>query len=389
MLSDIEPGAERPARAWTGRRAALLAAAAALGFALRMLAATRGSNYDMESFFVTGGLVHDGRNVYASTTRYNYGPVWFHVLHLLFDAAQGDFATFRVLEAGLLGAVDVALFALLIPRLGAAVALLFLFNPISVLITGYHGQFDAAALLLGLLAVLLLEKDAGERPTRRTWGAVALLGASLALKHVLFAFPLWLAVKEKSWSRRLTLLLVPPALFFLSFLPYWSAGGPAIVENVFRYETGRSDLFVRWIVPDALVPLVSSRLVWLAMLAISALVFRKRGALESLLLYTGVLVAASPVIWNQYLAIPTMLVSALPNPFLALYTLAGTAHLLAAADGLHLPVAARLFPGSPEAHYGLLVKLLALGVLWSWAARLPVLARLRARRTPAAPGEPH
>ena len=55
----------------------------ALGLDLRMGAAVLGHNFDIESWYIVADIMRHGGNVYAETGRYNYGPVWFFILHVL------------------------------------------------------------------------------------------------------------------------------------------------------------------------------------------------------------------------------------------------------------------------------------------------------------------
>src|SRR6185369_1491861 len=99
---------------------------------------------------------------------------------------------------------DVAIWAVLRGRHGSRVAALFFLNPVSILITGLHGQFDNLAVLAALLAMLVMgEHEAGRTaaaPGRGRWlCGLALIGLSLCVKHLLFVFPAWLALKEPTW----------------------------------------------------------------------------------------------------------------------------------------------------------------------------------------------
>src|SRR5262249_20117774 len=60
----------------------VLATLAGLGLRL-WLAAGHYGNYDQTSFQAVSGIVARGGNVYAETSRYNYSPVWAHILALL------------------------------------------------------------------------------------------------------------------------------------------------------------------------------------------------------------------------------------------------------------------------------------------------------------------
>jgi hypothetical protein len=70
------------------------------GIAARLLVATCGHDYDMDSWQLVANLVDRGDNVYASTDRYNFAPGWFHVLHALNLLAGHNPTAFRYLVAG-------------------------------------------------------------------------------------------------------------------------------------------------------------------------------------------------------------------------------------------------------------------------------------------------
>jgi hypothetical protein len=309
-----------------------------VGIAARLLAATRGHNYDMDSSLIVADIMNHGGNVYASTPRYNYGPVWFNILHVLDLLARHNQTVFRYLVPGFLSLVDVGIFFILWRKFGKLAASFFFLNPVTVIITGYHSQFDNLALLLGLLAVLLMGDEFDQPLNRRKVLGLLVLGISLATKHVLFAFPLWLAIKQKGMLQKLVILLLPIAVFALGLLPYWPGGKHGIIQNVLLYRSLDNGYFYHYLVPMGVQTMFNSQTIWGFVLVIFAFVFRQRNALESLLLYTCVLVAASPAIVNQYLAIPMPFVATHLNLFTILYAAVASLHLLVDANGLHLTI---------------------------------------------------
>ena len=306
------------------------------GIALRLLVATCGHNYDMDSCRIAADIVNRGGNVYAGTERYNYGPIWFHILHALNMVAGHNETAFRYLVAGFLSLVDVGIFSILWRKFGKLAASLFFLNPVSVIITGYDCQFDNCAILLGLLAALLVG-DEFDKPIsgRKFWGLVV-LGISLATKHLLFAFPLWLAVKQKGILQKIAVILTPVFVFILSFVPYWHEGKQGIIQNVFLYRSLTNEYFYRLFVPMGVQFMFNSQMLWVLLLVIFAFIYRRKNTVESLLLYTCVLVATSPAIASQYLAIPIPFVVTHLNPFTILYVAIATLHLLIDVNDFHL-----------------------------------------------------
>ena len=308
-----------------------------IGMAARLWVATLGHNYDLDSWSIVADITWHGGNVYAETDRYEYGPVWFNILHGLGVLARHNPQAFRYLVAGFLSLVDAGIYFFLRRRFGEGVGALFFLNPVSIIISGYHNQFDNLAVLLGLLAIPLIGDDFDQPVGRRRFWGLVVLGSSLATKHLLFAFPFWLAVKQKGLLQKLIVLAVPVLVFGLGFLPYWPAGREGIIHHVFLYRSELArDYFYQYLVPPILQMGFNGQAVWAGCLFIGAFLFRTKNSLESLLYYTAVLVATSPAIVNQYLAIPMAFVVTHLNVFTVLYVVVLTLHLLVDPNGLHL-----------------------------------------------------
>jgi hypothetical protein len=303
-----------------------------------------------------------GQNVYASTSRYNYAPFWFNFLHLLYQIANKDPVNFRYLIIGALTLVDLLIFIILYKKIGSLTAFLFFLNPISIIISGYHNQFDNFAILAGMIAVLLIGNNYEEPITSRKFGGLVLLGLSLIIKHIFFMLPIWLAVKQKKVLPKILVIAVPIVIFLVSFLPYWADGKSGIIENVFSYHSHNNENFYWLFVPLSLQKLFSSTVIWILLLTIFAFIFRKRNSFDSLLYYSCVLVVASPAIVNQYLTIALPFAAANFNPFTLAFMMVSTIQLLFDKGGLDLlqrglPLGVLLYP--------VLVVLLLLGLIRS------------------------
>ena len=116
-----------------------------VGLLLRLVLPFRGFNYDIESWKIAADIMAHGGNVYGETGRYNYGPIWFHILHgldVIPGTGFGEFFAFRYKVAAFLTCVDVAIFVILLRRFNVLVAALFFLSPISIIITGLHSQME-------------------------------------------------------------------------------------------------------------------------------------------------------------------------------------------------------------------------------------------------------
>lgn len=307
-----------------------------IGVTLRMIMPIRGHNFDVESYRIVADIISQGGNVYSETSRYNYGPVWFYILHILDLLPWGDGNKVIILHwkvATFLTAVDIGICLALFRSYNYKVAALFFLNPISIIITGYHGQFDNLAILFGLVSVLMLD---ARKDTYWTWAGLIMLGLSLSVKHILFIFPLWLAFKESRWSRKLLFILIPYSIFLTGFLFYLPDGLQGIIKNVFMYRSFNNTPFLGTIAPGFIYKTISPLLFFITTLIFLGLIWRKKRAVDSLNFYLISLVVFSSAIANQYLAICTPSIATLWNWAYALYTFIGTLFLLVEKNGLHI-----------------------------------------------------
>ena len=317
-------------RSLPSARTLTIVAVLAAGVALRFWASTRGSNFDLESYGIVRDIAERGGNVYAETDRYNYGPVWFYVLGFLGDLSDlfsNPADAFRALLVGLLTLVDIGIWAVLHRRYGRIAGFVFFLTPVSIIITGYPNPFDNLAILLGLLAMLVYAVSAVP--------GLLLLGVSLTVKHVLLAFPLWLAIKEKGFERKAAAALVPPAVLMLSFVPFLSEGRGGIAANVLRYRGHDNAPFWHAVLPAGLQPLISPFVLFALALLVLGFVWRRHDPLDLALLYLVAMVVFAPSIANQYLAIAIPAIAAFPSLFFLPYQVLAAWLLTIHPDGLH------------------------------------------------------
>ncbi len=339
------------------------------GVIARVWLVTLGHSEDFTAYRAVVDIVDRGGNVYAETSRYNYGPVWFNVLfglshlpRLVPDAAMD----LRLKVVALLTLTDCVIAWLLLRRHGTVAGLVFILNPVSIIITGLHSQFDNLAILVGLLAAARLDDRQG-----RWWvwpAGLAALGVSLAIKHALFAFPAWLAFREPTWGRRAQALGIPVAVFLASFLPYWSDGAAGIVDHVLLYRSsGSSELW--FFLPAG----GAATAFFVSALLLAGLQWRRRSVWDLMLRYLVLVVILAPAEANQYLAIPLAAVAAGHNWLYGGYWLVAAAWLAVRYDAA-IPRALgwRVGPGDvlPWLSYRLVIGVLASGLLLAlWRER--------------------
>ncbi len=350
-----------------------------IAVALRVWVSTFGNNFDLESYEIVAKLQAAGENVYAGTERYNYGPPWFLVLGSFWRIASFTSAPlgfFRAEIIALLTMVDLTLAAILYKRYGVVAGLIILFSPISIIITGYHNQFDNLAVLLGLIAVLLIADRVSGRIEPHEWMGILLLSLSLSVKHVLLVFPLWLALRQESWMRRLIYLVVPGGVFLLAFGP-WSGGGglDGILENVVGYRSFANAPIVATFVggriePDVVLTLAMG--VFAGALLAGAWWTRRLPLTNTYLVYLVVISIFAPALANQYFVIPLAAVAVFPNPLFFIWMGAASLFLVGDPDGLHSQTVLEQLPDIlrrdrvGHSAYQTITWLLALGAAFWW-----------------------
>lgn len=355
------------------KRIVKIAVIALIGIAARFWVSQRGYNADFVSWQTVANIANSGGNVYAETRYYNYGPVWVNCLHLFVNISHlfpaNHDIIFRWMLVGFLALADVGIFVILCQRFSLGIASIFFLNPISVIITGYHNQFDNVAIFLGLCAVILIGDDSVPPfVTKRKLLGLALLGCSLMTKHIFFFFPAWIAVKQKTRLAKLLSLSLPVIIFLLGFLPYWSTGKAGILRNVFHYSSAAFPVFYDLFLPDIIKIFFTSMHVWLFLLVFFAFFCKPTSEIESLLFYTGVFFMASPSTAIQYLVIPLPLVARYyKNVFFITYLIFGASLLLIEPAELHYTIPI-LMTISGRRYAEIIITALILGVLWEFFA---------------------
>jgi hypothetical protein len=314
----------------SGRLGFAGAIGAAVGLRLVFLFGFSG-NYDTRSFEEVLAIRDRGGNVYGQTPRYNYSPVWWNCLRVaraLGRAANVPLATSVGL---LLLGVDLATAALLwrlagtaAPGRGRWAAILFLWNPVSVFSSSWHGQFDNVAILFLLMALLAVRLG-------REGASILALGASLLVKHIAWFHPLLLAIRPGN-RRRLATALIPYVIFAASFLPY-AAAWREIRRNVFEYGAlgGLYGTDVLLLLPG--VPFWLPRAIFVAGSLMAVWLLRHVETSRASLLLFLVTLLLLPGIAQQYFVWPIALGALFPGIGYLAYTTAAALFFIGSSRG--------------------------------------------------------
>lgn len=223
---------------WT---AALLGVGARLALAWQSPEAADTANYRL----VAETLRRGGR-LYADTHLiYPYPPPWsvVELAALQFsDATGAPFAFWARLPSVLADAAVVLLLYLLGPSrlaLRTTGALLYALNPLPILVSSVHGQFDAIAVLSVLAAVYFF--TAG----RRYRAALALMSGIAFKAFPVLVVPVFL-LALKTWRSRLAFAALATGPVAVMLAPFMLADPAALFRELFAYS-GVADH--GWLVP--------------------------------------------------------------------------------------------------------------------------------------------
>ncbi|MET0619824.1 MAG: hypothetical protein ABW056_06070 [Thermoanaerobaculia bacterium] len=307
----------------------LLAAGFLVALAVRLwLLAGFHGNYDTESYALVAEIARTGGDLYRDTTRYNYSPLWAGVCVAVEGAARTLGTSPIPVFGALLLLADLATAVLVFvlarrrrsAEAAALAALLFFANPVSILVSSRHLQFDGLAILFLLAAILFSERA-------RDVSAAAALSVSLLIKHVTGLHPL--LFRRRPGAKGLLPVVAPYLVFAASLLPY-ARSWRDILQNVVLYRgvTGNYGIEVMVLIPG--VPDWAPVPIFFAAVAV-AIVRLSRVELvrASLLLFLVILVFA-PGFGRQYCVWPIALGALFAGPGFYLYSVVAGAFLVGA-----------------------------------------------------------
>ena len=223
-----------------------------MGLGMRLLVATLGGNFDLESWYIVAEIKRFGGNVYLETTRYNYAPFWSELLRIVHILTYGIDQPwlFRYFLTIILTLADLATAWVIWKRISYFAAGIFFLNPISIIISGYHLQFDTIAIAIMLVTFYWYDRNEGEKSFKKTLIASIGIGLSLCFKHVFIFFPLWWALKETKWMHRIIIILLPLCIFGISFTPFLPEAWPDIRTNVIGYQYKNNGILYNHFLPE-------------------------------------------------------------------------------------------------------------------------------------------
>ena len=296
-------------------------------------------NFDMQSYDMVTNIFSVGRNVYATTTRYNYSPVWLWILYAL---KQLKFpllhVPFNIVVKLFLCCVDlltlgVLLFIGNIRKLPPVrTAIFFYLCPVSFLMTGYHGQFENFAMLMVLIGIFMYLGFAG-RPVLRVVMLWLFATAGMVVKHnTFYELIICLHSSIKRYQIKLILFIVSIIVFLVLFIPYWKTGSKGIIEHVFKYGSysgvyGLTSLFA----------LPQLKYFFIVAMFFFPFYLKSRDIITRCLLGTLFFLTFTTGFAVQYLILPVALGTLRPTKYFLLYTFAASILVLGNDNNVFIP----------------------------------------------------
>jgi hypothetical protein len=308
------------------------------GVVLRYAVSLIGHNFDFDSYCIVGKLVCAFKNVYASTSRYNYGPIFFIIQGILYQISKGQEQVFRFFIILILTLADLGITFVIANKYSWKKATIFFLNPISIIITGYHNQFDNIAIFLALLSTYFYNED--KEFNKKDIVFVLLVSLSLITKHILFLIPVFILLRKNlPIKKKIVYAIIPPLMFLLSFVPFAIYSKEAfygILENVFFYKSSNNSPLFSYFYNLINFPENLKIIVFGISMCIIGFIVRKRKFEDTIMLYLISLVTFSSAIANQYLVIPMVALCVFDTGILKyVYMLTVTFFLTIQYDGLN------------------------------------------------------
>lgn len=188
-------------------------------------------NFDSKSYNVIGVLTLNGKSIYPdpAISRHPYLP-----LFLYFEALTQVASSFLKIPQILIIKMILTIFHLLsvyaiyiLSRKNLTTVFFYTINPISFLITTFHGQFDIIPLTCILFAIIALQN-------KQFVKTILLLSLAVTIKTwpILFILPFFKRIPRKYWF----LIIILPSFFCLLYSYFFHTSLFSIARVLFVYQ---------------------------------------------------------------------------------------------------------------------------------------------------------
>ena len=317
-----------------------------IGLILRVWISQFGSNFDFAMWQGNLDLFKKGKSIYEFGN-YGYSTPWIYTLYILDSISfpflentqfiqniPGTFYRFKIVL--FLSLIDIYIFYLLYKNYSLKIGLLYLINPISIILTGHHNAFNNYAILFGFLAILTYGKlDDKEFGLKKIF-SIFLFGLSISIKHILIFFPIWWAFKEKRLINKILIIIIPYLFFITTFTPFLPDDFQNIIYKILYFGRSETGPFWKIFLSDIFDRHLSFFTLSSCLLIILGFFLVNKNLKDSFYLYLIATIAFSPQMYTQYLFIPLLAIVIYWNFKLAIFTLITSLLFLVDGDQLNI-----------------------------------------------------
>lgn len=323
-----------------------------IGLGIRLYLAKGSYNFDIVATQQDVEIFKQGKNIYLHQTAYNYSPL-FYYLTGFFGLVQDllPFLEIKFIARAFYSFIDLITFFVIykiaIQRKLSPIktAGLFFLNPISIIISGHHGQFDNIAIFFLLLSLYFVEKKKiGVKIKNKLIFTFLTIG--LIVKHIIvFQVFYFFILYTKSRLRAIIFFVLSLVVFALTFMPFYSTAGPQIIKSVlfyggvqglygFTYFLG--NIFGNTSTVFNINIYMVYKLLFLFGFLFFVLVIRPKDIARGILLSILFFLTFTSGIGAQYFMLPIAFGVFFPTRWFYLYTLSVTLFFLGSADELNI-----------------------------------------------------
>jgi hypothetical protein len=209
---------------------------AALVLRVWLAYASPGASYDIESYRIQANAVWAGQNIYEATFRHPYPPLWMYwpAAALKLSEATALPFYFWVKVPAIVADLGIGWLLFAWPAVDLAQrrrrAAWYLFNPIVLIVSAMHGQFDSIAIALVVLA-------ARWQVDRKLIRSALSLSVAVALKGFpVLLLPVFL-IGLTSWGQAIMFAALTASVIVVISVPYLAVSGRRLFGIMLNYNS--------------------------------------------------------------------------------------------------------------------------------------------------------
>jgi len=189
------------------------------------------SNYDLQSYVEVGELTLKGINIYPNIANLHhpYLPFFLYIEAFAFYLGQTKIIVITIIKViNIIFDLGILNLVYRLSKKNQRTAFLYAINPVTILITTLHGQFDVIPVFFILLAIYLLKK-------KKEFGAVLSFSFAIMIKTwpLLFVVILYKRLKDKKF---IVLSLVFPLISMIIYSLLFKISVFNIVKTIIYYQ---------------------------------------------------------------------------------------------------------------------------------------------------------